>query len=89
MKILSTIIFGCSLLCSGLALAQQQTKSCTCKDCKCTSQSHCGCHSKQGCACGENSSCCSGRDCGGHLLSFDGASFHHGNPNEHEDIETI
>lgn len=86
MKVICTLIFSCSILSSGFLLAQQQqTQGCSCRDCKCTVQSHCGCLSNKGCTCGEKGSCGSNCGCGcGNLLSFNDRNYHHFNPAEHE-----
>ncbi len=88
MKFVTAIILGCSLLSTGLLLAQQgQPRGCACKNCKCNERSHCGCFSNRGCACGENCSCGSNCGCGGRLLSVNG--FHHGNADEHENEGSV
>ncbi len=90
MKIFTAIILSCSFLSSSLLLAQQvqqQPKTCPCKNCKCTAQSHCGCFSKRGCTCGENCSC--GAKCDDRLLSLNDPSFHHGHSDEHDDEESV
>lgn len=57
MKFLTAFIIGCSFLSAGFAVAQEQPKSCHCKNCKCTPQSHCGCYSDKGCSCAEGCEC--------------------------------
>jgi hypothetical protein len=49
--------------------AEQPVKGpCSCKECKCTPESHCGCYSKEGCKCtpghacmGEKGGCANGK----------------------------
>ncbi len=67
MKFFILMILGFSLVSTGLLFSQQpQKRNCTCKDCKCTIQSHCGCYSDKGCNCGTQQSCCGNANCQGH-----------------------
>lgn len=69
MKFLTAVMLSFSLLSAGsvwaqekplsinAASTQEKPKSCPCKDCKCTAQSHCGCYSDKGCTCGQDCAC--------------------------------
>lgn len=84
MKVLTVLILSCSVLATGLLFAQQNT--CTCKNCKCTAESHCGCCSQQGCKCKDHNSCNCNCSCGDRLLSLN--VVHHGNLDENTNEES-
>lgn len=55
MNILSTFFLASTLLTT--APSSTEITSCTCKECKCTQESHCGCLNFEGCACPKGCKC--------------------------------